>query len=700
MSLFVTATQLDRLVGDPDVISIQEDIPSRPALADSTLIIHADELVAAGHDGLGWKIAILDTGVDKTHPMLTGKVASEACYSTNSGANIKSVCPGGVTQSIAAGSGVNCPAAVKGCDHGTHVASIAAGRDTGELVGVAFQARLISIQVFTRFNSAAVCNPDPAPCARYYETDLIKGLERVYALRDTHKIAAVNLSLGIGAYQNACNNAFPALTTALTNLRNVKIAPIAAAGNAGLDGKISSPACITKTIPVGNTTKTDVLAASSNHSRLVKLFAPGTAIEAAVPRGRYAKKTGTSMAAPHVAGAFAMLREAKPAATVDEILNSLTCTGKTVDRPQGQPAGVVIDDPRPRIEVFGAYDKLLRPAGTQRSWTFSSALEGLDWTPLRGTWSVAGGVFRPAPIAGVVATAHADCHNARDITVRQRRVIADPYYSWLGSGIFVNAEVDYTFGEVSGYQLNYYFATDNDEWYVQTTVHWTYRYNVDTDTSQGGDMLCAQYFTSGFNRNGFNDLRVVTRGSKHNFYFNGQLICSITDTTFTQGSVVPYGFFHANDVAGVFQIDSVTIKSLAAPAVAASEQDDEDVVMDPAQFAPNAVNPKISLPPGARLPHRPSARLRLDQRSPLSCRRRYHPTVTERNSGTGKGRNLTNSVNPLVAAIAATRQVVACFSSGTVGSALRAIRTHTGGLHDTHDCVRRDCRGADVAWRA
>lgn len=78
--------------------------------------------------GVGQTVAILDTGVEKTHPFLMGKVVSEACYSTNNAdlSSERPVCPGGVTNSTAPGSGVNC--AISGCDHGTHVAGIVGGK--------------------------------------------------------------------------------------------------------------------------------------------------------------------------------------------------------------------------------------------------------------------------------------------------------------------------------------------------------------------------------------------------------------------------------------------------------------------------------------------------------------------------------------------------------------------------------------------
>jgi hypothetical protein len=92
---------------------------------------------------------------------------------------------------------VPCTYASSGCRHGTHVAAIAAGKGAVTASGVARNARLISIQVFSRFEGPANCvGAGEDPCTLSFDSDQLKGLQRVFALRNTFDIAAANLRLG------------------------------------------------------------------------------------------------------------------------------------------------------------------------------------------------------------------------------------------------------------------------------------------------------------------------------------------------------------------------------------------------------------------------------------------------------------------------------------------------------------------------
>ena len=354
IALEVDAAALERMRTFADVVSIEEDVVMKPSLAESTQIVGATAAWARGFSGAGQTIAILDTGVDKNHPFLAGKVVSEACYSTNNSV-ATSLCPNGVTVSETPGSGLNCPASVAGCDHGTHVAGIAAGRGSS-FSGVARDANVIAIQVFSRFNSSADCG-GMAPCAGSYTSDQMKGLERVRNLSNSFNIAAVNLSVGGRSFTSNCDANNPGMTAAINSLRSVGIATIIASGNDGHTNALGSPACISSAISVGSTddgcpgTTLDAVSHFSNSASFLNLLAPGQCINSSLPGGRFANSAGTSMAAPHVAGAFAVLRSSAPNADVTQILSALTSTGANITDSRN---GIT----KPRIRIDAALDAL------------------------------------------------------------------------------------------------------------------------------------------------------------------------------------------------------------------------------------------------------------------------------------------------------------------------------------------------------
>ncbi|HQR35769.1 MAG TPA: S8 family serine peptidase, partial [Blastocatellia bacterium] len=346
LAMEVSAEELELLKASPEVFQIQEDALSKPTLNESTRVIGADAAWASGFTGAGQTVAILDTGVDGTHPALSGKVVSEACFSTDNGSDRRSLCPGGVTSSTAAGSGVNCTG-VGGCDHGTHVAGIAAGRPgtnaSGDtLTGVARDANVIAIQVFTRFTNNSDCDGS-APCVKSFASDQISGMERVRDLANMvdgggnpiFRIASVNMSLGDDSNNSSsCNG--DSRKAAIDNLRSLGIATVISAGNEGHRAGVGVPACISTAISVGSTDKDDTVSSFSNNAGIVSILAPGGSIESTLSGGGYGFKSGTSMAAPHVTGAWAVFKSA-PGHGSDSVATVLT---------QFQNTGVPVTDTR------------------------------------------------------------------------------------------------------------------------------------------------------------------------------------------------------------------------------------------------------------------------------------------------------------------------------------------------------------------
>ena len=325
------------------VLSVQEDGVDHIALAESGPVVQAPQAWAAGLDGTGSVVAVLDTGVLKTNPFLTGKVVAEACFSSNT-ASSTSVCPGGATTSTAAGSGLPCPSDVEGCDHGTHVSGIVAGGATGTAgAGVAPGARIVAVQVFSRFSAASgYCGVGATQdCALTWNSDQLAGLEHVFTLRDSFPgktISSVNMSIGGGGFSTTCDT--DARKDAIDTLRAAGVATAVASGNNGYTSELSSPACISSAVSVGSTNDgsdgvaLDTVSYFSNSASFLSLLAPGMWIRSSVPTwsdaSGFATWAGTSMATPHVAAAFAILRQAAPAASIDAMLSALQTTGTPI----------------------------------------------------------------------------------------------------------------------------------------------------------------------------------------------------------------------------------------------------------------------------------------------------------------------------------------------------------------------------------
>jgi len=156
------------------------------------------------------------------------------------------------------------------------------------------------------------------------------------------------MSLGGGNYSSPCDSDLRA--SVIQNLRNVGIATVIASGNDGFSNAVNAPGCISAAITVGNTRDNDTINFSSNSSDSVDLLAPGTFINAAAPNNQIANLTGTSMAAPMVAGAIASLNS-RLSLSVDDVEQILETTG--VMLPTVNPSLN-----KPRIDLRAAFDEV------------------------------------------------------------------------------------------------------------------------------------------------------------------------------------------------------------------------------------------------------------------------------------------------------------------------------------------------------
>ena len=334
------------------VTRIEEDLELHPMLAESGPLVQAPAAWASGLNGQGTVIAVIDTGVDKNHPFLQGKVVAEACYARGvNGLGGAGDCPNGLDSQLGPGAALpcaDCPA------HGTHVAGIAAGNGgppaNVPFSGVAPGANIMAVRITGQTGIASLA-------------DVLAALERVYLLRGTYNIAAVNLSLDVPGWPHAttCDDVSPALTTIIQNLKSAGIATVIASGNDAFTNAIAFPSCIASAVSVASSddgsseTVVDSVSYFSNVAPFVSLLAPGQWItSASFPGGGYALGHGTSIAAPHVSGAFAIMKQLAPTGSVDQFVDALRATGvavidaPSVDRPDAESTVV------PRILIADA----------------------------------------------------------------------------------------------------------------------------------------------------------------------------------------------------------------------------------------------------------------------------------------------------------------------------------------------------------
>ncbi|WP_336207541.1 S8 family peptidase [Nonomuraea sp. LPB2021202275-12-8] len=278
------------------VAKIWLDRKVRPVLETSVPQISAPEAWAAGFDGTGTTVAVLDTGVDAAHPDLAGKVADRRDFTGENAAGD----PHG---------------------HGTHVAGTVAGTGAaseGRSKGVAPGASIVDGRVLGGDGSGQL-------------SWIIDGME--WAAADK-RAGIVNMSLG------SPDSGGP-LTAAVSELsRQYGTLFVVAAGNDGCDGCVGTPGDAPEALTVGAVDRDDQLAVFSNRGPIpadlaVKpdVTAPGVSITAARSGGTtqdqpYVAMSGTSMATPHVAGAAALLSQARPGITGPELKSLLTGTAK------------------------------------------------------------------------------------------------------------------------------------------------------------------------------------------------------------------------------------------------------------------------------------------------------------------------------------------------------------------------------------
>ncbi len=300
----------------PEVVSAELDVPVSASVAGvldplrplqwNLRAVHAPSLWAVPQQR-AVQVAVLDSGVDRTHPDLSGVVlpGADMIRGGTSGAD-----PNG---------------------HGTHVAGVIAAKvGSGGVAGVAPNARILPITVLDADGQG-------------YSSDVARGIVRAVDLG----AEVVNLSLG-SSTENA------ALTNAVQYAQSRGVLVVAAAGNNRQDGNASQyPAATPGVLAVASISESRVSAPSSSTGAHVAVAAPGEDVLSTIPGG-FGWASGTSMASPHVAAAAAVLMSARADLTADQAREALVSTATDLEAPGRDDAtGAGLVDPVAALASLG-----------------------------------------------------------------------------------------------------------------------------------------------------------------------------------------------------------------------------------------------------------------------------------------------------------------------------------------------------------
>ncbi len=290
----ISAEGLEQLKSDPRVERIDYDYPIIPSLDVSIPLINANDvwnLSVGGYNitGTGETICVIDTGVDYTHPVWGSCTSSMVIDGT-------------------------CARVIGGYDyfdndadprdyhsHGTHVAGIAASNDS-TYRGVAPGAKIVALKVF---NDAASSGSTSAA---------ISAIDWCVSNSSKFNISVITMSIGVtdggGAeipYNVTCDASDSLAQKASWAASRGIFVDASSGNNKGLGG-ITAPACGENVTSVGSVDDSDSIS-GYNTAPILSLLAPGSSIISTVLSSSFGTKSGTSMAAPHVAGAAALVLE-------------------------------------------------------------------------------------------------------------------------------------------------------------------------------------------------------------------------------------------------------------------------------------------------------------------------------------------------------------------------------------------------------
>ncbi|WP_075064115.1 S8 family serine peptidase [Ornatilinea apprima] len=270
--------QADVLFAEPNYLLQADFIPNDSQWSDQYAPAHVNapaawDVTTGSRDVV---LAILDSGIDLSHPEFAGRLLPGYDFVDND------------------------TTPQDGDGHGTHVTGIAAatGNNNQGIAGIDWQSRILPVRILNNFGSGTTVN-------------FAKGI--LYAI--DHQADVINLSLG-----TSVNSSLLEYSTYYAYQKGISL--IASSGN--FNGPVSYPAAYPWVLAVGATNDLDQRWSSSNYGPQLDLVAPGVGIYSTGLAGSYYYETGTSMAAPLAAGTAALLAGRDGFTTPDRIYAALT----------------------------------------------------------------------------------------------------------------------------------------------------------------------------------------------------------------------------------------------------------------------------------------------------------------------------------------------------------------------------------------
>lgn len=328
----IDARGLVRLFAHRERVAVELEQGGAGQLIQSVPLVNLDSVHVLPFTGEGITVAILDSGIEASHPDLADDLVAERCFCSDLG---DGCCPDGSIEQSEAGS------AADDHGHGTNVSGIVTSAGIVAAVGGAPDAGIVAVKVLDADNTFCCTG------------DLVAGLD--YILNERPDVDLVNMSLAtVSTFSGDCDDASIAntlLKASIENLRSNGVLTFAASGDGGSGTQMPAPACISSVISVGAvydadvgpvsqfdctdaSTAVDQVACWSSSNASTDLFAPGAPITSSGVGGGTSTFLGTSQASPLAVACAAALLEANPTASPSEIEAALETSPTEVVDPK------------------------------------------------------------------------------------------------------------------------------------------------------------------------------------------------------------------------------------------------------------------------------------------------------------------------------------------------------------------------------